>query len=117
MWSMGQHIKTFDKTATVVVGSTYPENISYLVPRTLIFLMWEIVVENMHQSESLWMKELIVLMMSDAVSKQIDEIVASCKKRLEPKTYMALLFTTTRDNLVRKSTTSNCITNAIYEST
>ena len=89
--SMGQHIaRAFDKTATVVVGSTYPENISY--PGHKDFDIFD--VGNGRREYApirITMDERVDRFNDEAMElskKQIDEIVASCKKRLgKPKTY------------------------------
>jgi hypothetical protein len=88
---MGQHIaRAFDKTATVVVGSTYPENISY--PGHKDFDIFD--VGNGRREYApirITMDERVDRFNDEAMElskKQIDEIVASCRKRLgKPKTY------------------------------
>ena len=89
--SMGQHIaRAFDKTATVVVGSTYPENISY--PGHKDFDIFD--VGNGRREYApirITMDERVDRFNDEAMElskKQVDEIVASCRKRLgKPKTY------------------------------
>ena len=89
--SMGQHIaRAFDKTATVVVGSTYPENISY--PDHKDFDIID--VGNGRREYApirITMDERVDRFNDEAMEldkKQIDQIVASCRKRLgKPKTY------------------------------
>jgi len=83
--SMGQHIaRAFDKTATVVVGSTYPENISY--PGHKDFDIFD--VGNGRREYApirITMDERVDRFNDEAMElskKQIDEVVASCKKRL-----------------------------------
>ena len=89
--SMGQHIaRSFDKTATVVVGSTYPENISD--PGHKDFDIFD--VGNGRREYApirITMDERVDRFNDEAMElskKQIDEVIASCRKRLgKPKTY------------------------------
>ena len=88
---MGQHIaRAFDKTATVVIGSTYPENISY--PGHKDFDIIDVGDGRREYAPiRIAMDERVDRFNDEAMElskKQIDEIVASCKKRLgKPKTY------------------------------
>ena len=82
---MGQHIaRSFDKTATVVIGSTYPENISY--PGHKDFDIID--VGNGRREYApirIAMDETIDRFNDESMElskKHIDEIVASCRKRL-----------------------------------
>ncbi len=89
--SMGQHIaRSFDKTATVVIGSTYPENISY--PGHKDFDIID--VGNGRREYSpirIAMDERVDRFNDESMElskKHVDEIIASCKKRLgKPKAY------------------------------
>ena len=89
--SMGQHIaRAFDKTATVVVGSTYPENISY--PDHKDFDIIDVGDGRREYAPiRITMDERVDRFNDEAMEldkKQIDQIVASCRKRLgKPKTY------------------------------
>ena len=89
--SMGQHIaRAFDKTATVVVGSTYPENISY--PGHKDFDIFDVGDGRREYAPiRITMDERVDRFNDEAMElskKQVDEIVASCRKRLgKPKTY------------------------------
>ena len=89
--SMGQHIaRSFDKTATVVVGSTYPENISY--PGHKDFDIFDVGDGRREYAPiRITMDERVDRFNDEAMElskKQVDEIVASCRKRLgKPKTY------------------------------
>ena len=89
--SMGQHIaRAFDKTATVVIGSTYPENISY--PGHKDFDIIDVGDGRREYAPiRIAMDERVDRFNDEAMElskKQIDEIIASCKKRLgKPKSY------------------------------
>ena len=89
--SMGQHIaRAFDKTATVVVGSTYPENISY--PGLKDFDIIDVGDGRREYAPiRITMDERVDRFNDEAMElskKQIDEVIASCRKRLgKPKTY------------------------------
>ncbi len=89
--SMGQHIaRALDKTATVVVGSTYPENISY--PGHKDFDIID--VGNGRREYApirITMDERVDRFNDESMElskEQIKEVIASCRKRLgKPKTY------------------------------
>ena len=89
--SMGQHIaRAFDKTATVVIGSTYPENISY--PGHKDFDIIDVGDGRREYAPiRIAMDERVDRFNDEAMElskKQIDEVVASCRKRLgKPKAY------------------------------
>ena len=89
--SMGQHIaRAFDKTATVVVGSTYPENISY--PGHKDFDIIDVGDGRREYAPiRITMDERVDRFNDEAMElnkKQIDEVIASCRKRLGiPKTF------------------------------
>ena len=89
--SVGQHIaRAFDKTATVVVGSTYPENISY--PGHKEFDIIDVGDGRREYAPiRITMDERVDRFNDEAMElskKQVDQIVASCRKRLgKPKTY------------------------------
>ena len=89
--SMGQHIaRAFDKTATVVVGSTYPENISY--PGHKDFDIIDVGDGRREYAPiRITMDERVDRFNDEAMElnkKQIDEVIASCRKRLgKPKTF------------------------------
>ena len=89
--SMGQHIaRAFDKTATVVIGSTYPENISY--PGHKDFDIIDVGDGRREYAPiRIAMDERVDRFNDEAMElskKQIDEVIASCRKRLgKPKTY------------------------------
>ena len=83
--SMGQHIaRAFDKTATVVVGSTYPENISY--PGHKDFDIIDVGDGRREYAPiRITMDERVDRFNDEAMElskKQVDEVIASCKKRL-----------------------------------
>jgi len=89
--SMGQHMaRALDKTATVVVGSTYPENISY--PGHKDFDIID--VGNGRREYApirITMDERVDRFNDESLEldkQQIKEIVESCRKRLgKPKAY------------------------------
>ena len=89
--SMGQHMaRALDKTATVVVGSTYPENITY--PDHKDFDIID--VGNGRREYSpirITMDERVDRFNDESLEldkQQIKEIVESCRKRLgKPKAY------------------------------
>ncbi len=89
--SMGQHIvRALDKTATVVVGSTYPENISYPGHKDFDILD----VGNGRREYApirITLDERVDRFNDEAMEldrKQITEIVESCRKRLgKPKAF------------------------------
>ena len=89
--SMGQHIaRAFDKTATVVVGSTYPENISY--PGLKDFDIIDVGDGRREYAPiRIAMDERVDRFNDESMElskKQIDEVIASCRKRLgKPKAY------------------------------
>ncbi len=83
--SMGQHIaRALDKTATVVVGSTYPENISYPGHKDFDILD----VGNGRREYApirITMDERVDRFNDEAMEldkDQVKEIIASCRKRL-----------------------------------
>ena len=83
--SMGQHIaRAFDGTATVVVGSTYPENISY--PGHKDFDIIDVGDGRREYAPiRITMDERVDRFNDEAMElskKQVDEVIASCKKRL-----------------------------------
>ena len=89
--SMGQHIaRALNKTATVVVGSTYPENISYPGHKD-----FDIIDAGNGRREyapiRITMDETVDRFNDEAMElskDQIKEIVDSCKKRLgKPRAY------------------------------
>ena len=89
--SMGQHMaRALDKTATVVVGSTYPENISY--PDHKDFDIID--VGNGRREYApirITMDERVDRFNDESMEldkAQIKEVIASCRKRLgKPRTY------------------------------
>jgi hypothetical protein len=83
--SMGQHIaKAFGKTATVVLGSTYPENISY--PNSKNFDIIDAGVDRRKYSPiRISIDEEIDRYNDEAMEldgKKVQEIIASVKKRM-----------------------------------
>jgi hypothetical protein len=83
--SMGQHIaKAFGKTATVVLGSTYPENISY--PNSKDFDIIDAGVDRRKYSPiRISMDEEIDRYNDEAMeltSEKMQEVIASVKKRM-----------------------------------
>ena len=89
--SMGQHIaRALGKTATVVVGSTYPENISY--PGHKDFDIIDVGDGRREYAPIRITQDEAVDRFNDEAMElsknQIKEIVDSCKKRLgKPRTY------------------------------
>ena len=89
--SMGQHIaRAFDGTATVVVGSTYPENISY--PGHKDFDIIDVGDGRREYAPIRITQDETVDRFNDEAMElsknQIKEIVDSCKKRLgKPRAY------------------------------